>query len=929
MSRLFEEVYVDPDLKERATVITNYLRKFKFPIAKQLDVASQTLIITCDMQKAQEYEAIGLKTATPDWLLYSQHSHALQLLDYFSAARFYPLRGERIYVHNLSDLVYDDFWKVSATLGAVVVTNPDKASVIIACQPMTDNDKESTQAKLHQLARPPTVPVVSFAWLRACYHSQERLSPSNYAVVLDVVHEPSPKRSAADTKPALGNTSIVLSKPPPLIPLAKGTSAVKTPPTSVPSVVACHDSADKADTTPSRPPKSADLTLQRSTSAPSAATRRQTLAPSMERPTANNPRPTRRSGMQWFAFEADRLSPPPRKRPLKGKIVVVDTTPLRKAQARMDTETSGFEDESPEETDAYLAHVTHVLRELGAQVTTTLHPKCNVCLGRQYNLAVETIAMSQDVLVVSPLWVQAVAEQKRLIDVEKSVLYRPAKINKMPCCISTSKLVHRSIVFDAAHHMGWLSTGAYDRSFSDFLIAPPDADTPKTAYALQHNKPMRTLRWFLRAYASGDVPAPEPADIVPRGRPAEMSNAGMALGLTLTMDSVKRVKLQVGRVTGRTLDVTVPSYLKGIELAAPKRDKRDKTPNDNGDNGDNGDDATNGQSGGAANPAPAETAPAQSTSAAGPPLATATGTDLTATDGEPQVKRAKPLSDPKPQVAFTAVDSAVRAHLTGVVEKLGGKLVPSEQCTHLVVGTPSRTANLLKALCVCDFVLDLAWLQDSDNCGRFVEENSYQLTDMRLEAEFNFKLETTLARQRKHGKRRVFHNIHFYITPNVHPKFSTLVEIVQAGGGRLVLVADVSTVHTTATTACWCLYESWTTDATIPCVALAYSVAHSTVRLVTTRRLIVHIDMCCLQPMYYCRAINCTSTPGAEVFKVDDAVSVEPLVALLISCHDDAGFIRPLVSKPACIPAFTPEIILSGAANQALDYTRWRLLSEA
>ena len=215
---------------------------------------------------------------------------------------------------------------------------------------------------------------------------------TGYTVHVDIIQEPShvtqePSHVTQELSPAAADTSVVLRRPAPVALRNNPTSTPTTAPPRSPNHVQslrCHDSvertADKHDShdkhaahTPLHPstvpvlPTSVDLTLQRSISAPSAATRRHSLAPSAERPAVGKPRANRRAGTRWFAFEADRLSPPARRLPLRGKVVVLDTTPLRKARAELKADSPEFEDESPAETEAYLAHVTKVLHELGAR----------------------------------------------------------------------------------------------------------------------------------------------------------------------------------------------------------------------------------------------------------------------------------------------------------------------------------------------------------------------------------------------------------------------------------------------------------------------------------------------------------------------------------------------------------------------------------
>eukprot|EP00730_Choanoeca_flexa_P004784 TRINITY_DN11800_c0_g1_i1.p1 TRINITY_DN11800_c0_g1~~TRINITY_DN11800_c0_g1_i1.p1 ORF type:complete len:765 (+),score=128.28 TRINITY_DN11800_c0_g1_i1:99-2297(+) len=620
----------------------------------------------------------------------------------------------------------DQLWQVVVELGAVVVTRPHKATIIITCHaPSADVTVMPKLIVEEPLTTDP--PVVGLAWLRACFKAKQRVPLQPYSTSLVIVQAPAPNAGdvsailfpingdqappvtmderldeTRDDEQGQGEANCQQTTNDKTHKNYKANSVAPTVPTDSTKRVIDFDphaatSATTALNNTTTVAKSSgkrtvseplNPNLHRSTSAPSAALRN--IPGSAPRPTSDRPAPRRRHGARWFTFEVDRLSPPPQAKPLSGLVMMVDTTPLRKASVEVKGEApgAGFVDESAAETEAYVTFITRELRALGAKCSTRLHPGCNACIARQMTAEVAAVTQSQDVLLVSPLWLQAVKEQKRQVDVTRSPLYRPAAINKYPCCVSTSKVAQREIVFDAAYYMGWLPSGVYDRRKSDFLLTPADAESTKTRYAIQNSKPIRTLRWFLRAYTSGDVPPPEPEDSLPAARMQEMAYSGLGLGLMLREDDSQNMTMQVGRsglkrVTFTPYQPGYSAHLPSHQLAGTQAEGSSQGPGREASPGHDGE-AGQGQPGKAK--APGQDGDADNSEKE----KEANG------NGEPAGKRVKSQDVPatkKVKVAFTAVAGDAKARFTEAVHFLGGQVVSADQCTHLVVGRPSRTVS--------------------------------------------------------------------------------------------------------------------------------------------------------------------------------------------------------------------------------------------
>ena len=124
------------------------------------------------------------------------------------------------------------------------------------------------------------------------------------------------------------------------------------------------------------------------------------------------------------------------------------------------------------------------------------------------------------------------------------------------------------------------------------------------------------------------------------------------------------------------------------------------------------------------------------------------------------------------------------------MEQLGGRLTEEPgECSHLVMGSLSRTNNLLLCLPTVSHCLTPAWVQESASAGRWLPEADYALSDTDVEARFGFSLARTLART---SRDKLFAGKVFYLTPSVKPSLAVLSNIVTNSGGRSATLPQTS-----------------------------------------------------------------------------------------------------------------------------------------
>ncbi|KAJ9052403.1 regulator of Ty1 Transposition [Entomophthora muscae] len=160
----------------------------------------------------------------------------------------------------------------------------------------------------------------------------------------------------------------------------------------------------------------------------------------------------------------------------------------------------------------------------------------------------------------------------------------------------------------------------------------------------------------------------------------------------------------------------------------------------------------------------------------------------------PTVKKVRvaEVVEPTKSIQVSAV-SKVRILFTGYkptneekkgIRSLGGAIVTStEDCTHLISQTASRTAKFICAISRARLIVTLQWLAKSIENKAFLEETPFLLNDQAHEARFGFSLAESI---RKAKEKPLLAGYEFAITPSVTPDPATLTSIIVASGGDVL-----------------------------------------------------------------------------------------------------------------------------------------------
>lgn len=89
-----------------------------------------------------------------------------------------------------------------------------------------------------------------------------------------------------------------------------------------------------------------------------------------------------------------------------------------------------------------------------------------------------------------------------------------------------------------------------------------------------------------------------------------------------------------------------------------------------------------------------------------------------------------PLPEPPKKFMLSGLAEEQKAHYAGVIEELGGVLLTSKnydpEMTHLVLASALKNERYLAAVAAGKFVLHTAYLDDSAEAGRFLDEEGYE-----------------------------------------------------------------------------------------------------------------------------------------------------------------------------------------------------------
>ena len=85
-----------------------------------------------------------------------------------------------------------------------------------------------------------------------------------------------------------------------------------------------------------------------------------------------------------------------------------------------------------------------------------------------------------------------------------------------------------------------------------------------------------------------------------------------------------------------------------------------------------------------------------------------------------------PMTKTRKVFLATGIPSSQRPFLRSVIERLGGKFIYGDcwdfNCTHIIIGKPSRTEKCLAACAAGTWFLKLSFIEASDKANEFIQE---------------------------------------------------------------------------------------------------------------------------------------------------------------------------------------------------------------
>ncbi|XP_012566719.2 PAX-interacting protein 1 isoform X1 [Hydra vulgaris] len=146
------------------------------------------------------------------------------------------------------------------------------------------------------------------------------------------------------------------------------------------------------------------------------------------------------------------------------------------------------------------------------------------------------------------------------------------------------------------------------------------------------------------------------------------------------------------------------------------------------------------------------------------------------------------------RVLFTGLTGNIVYRLRQNVQKMNGELAHGvNDCTHLVAPKITRTVKFLSAVSICKFLVAPAWVDDSFEAQKFLDEAPYTLVDPESEELFGFKLKRSLQRAQT---RQVCKGLHFHVTPSILPAPNAMREIIECAGGKMSEINTLKDIHT-------------------------------------------------------------------------------------------------------------------------------------
>ncbi|KAJ3219761.1 hypothetical protein HDU67_009573 [Dinochytrium kinnereticum] len=160
-----------------------------------------------------------------------------------------------------------------------------------------------------------------------------------------------------------------------------------------------------------------------------------------------------------------------------------------------------------------------------------------------------------------------------------------------------------------------------------------------------------------------------------------------------------------------------------------------------------------------------------------------------AVEGTP---RSSPRASKKQKIAVSIIATGVKidkAQHKGI-QALGGHEAKDVQtCTHLIANKIARTEKFLLGILCGKEIVTVRWIDESIHAGRWLDPDKFRLSDSEAEERLDFSLSESIERARNYG---VFYGYNVYITPQVKPDEQTLKRLIEAGGGRVRRLCNLS-----------------------------------------------------------------------------------------------------------------------------------------
>ena len=137
---------------------------------------------------------------------------------------------------------------------------------------------------------------------------------------------------------------------------------------------------------------------------------------------------------------------------------------------------------------------------------------------------------------------------------------------------------------------------------------------------------------------------------------------------------------------------------------------------------------------------------------------------------------------------MTGIPARKRSQLIKSITQLGGEFLNSDvwdsQCTHLIIGKPSRTEKILAGCASGAWFLKLDYIEESEKQGIFLNEQDYQLSEKDSTWTDEEKQTITSAKKWKSKNVKSFQDWNVFISMN-EKRSQGFLRVLEAGGAQV------------------------------------------------------------------------------------------------------------------------------------------------